>query len=668
MSWFDKLFQTYEQATKLAQNSDSSPNPINHTTQNAHINITISANGTFLAARVLVELPKIVLPATEGSDGRTGKVDAPHALADKLQYVAGDYETFGGAKPAHFESYKQQLSQWCNSDYQHPSAQAVLAYISKKSVIENLIQQRIVHVDKDSTLLTTWGSESEAPLLFQILPKNNGKLDQGNALICWTVENPAIEDKDTWRDKKLQNKWILYMNSMSTTQGLCYATGLWQPVVVRSHPAKLRHSADWAKIISSDDETGFTFRGRFIDRNQAVVIGAAATQKAHSALRWLLKRRYVFKNGDTRVVAWAISGTEIPELLVGTEKMGLYDFDDYSESEPPDIAEQVEQKLDQSRDLGKNYAKKLSKYMASYHTQIDPNDTISIMAVDSATPGRMGITYYRELMPTDYLDKISKWHNNFAWFQRFTKETRQKNGRSKKQVFWGIGAPSPAAIMKGIYGDLLKGNEKLSRTFYERIIPCILEDSNIPYDLVTSAVNRASSRSSKEDYDWEDWENCLGVACSLYRGFRIRHPQTSQRREFPMSLEKSNNSRDYLYGRLLAIAERIEEVELNAEDVNRPTTANRSMQRFYDRPYSTWLIIYHQLIPYMCKLGVARKGFLVNMMREMDEVMSLFSPDEFKLDSRLSGEYLLGFHAQRLELRPRKTSTTPDEHKDTQEQ
>jgi len=127
-----------------------------------------------------------------------------------------------------------------------------------------------------------------------------------------------------------------------------------------------------------------------------------------------------------------------------------------------------------------------------------------------------------------------------------------------------------------------------------------------------------------------------------------------------MSLDRSNASRDYLYGRLLAIAERIEEVALLSAHVERPTTASRLMQRFSDRPYATWPTIYKQLGPYMRQLKTSRPGFLTNMEKEVDEVMGLFDANEFKSEKSLSGEFLLGFHTERLFLRSKNRTRSQD--------
>ena len=114
-----------------------------------------------------------------------------------------------------------------------------------------------------------------------------------------------------------------------------------------------------------------------------------------------------------------------------------------------------------------------------------------------------------------------------------------------------------------------------------------------------------------------------------------------------MSLEEDRQTRDYLYGRLLAIAARIEEVALNVGGESRPTTAARLMQRFADRPFSTWRNIELGLQPYIQRLQGTRVGFLTNRQKELDAVYAAFLPNDFTSEKSLSGEFLLGYHCQK---------------------
>lgn len=119
-----------------------------------------------------------------------------------------------------------------------------------------------------------------------------------------------------------------------------------------------------------------------------------------------------------------------------------------------------------------------------------------------------------------------------------------------------------------------------------------------------------------------------------------------------MALEEDRTTRDYLYGRLLALADSIEGYSLKLADEGRSTTAARLMQRFAERPFSTWRNIELALSPYKSRLRASEKGagFLWKREKLLDEILCLFQPDDFTLDHALSGEFLLGYHCQRADL------------------
>lgn len=663
MSWMAKLYETYEKGVMLDLPLEDKLMPISHTLQNAHINIAIDGNGNFKRASVL-EKKIIVLPATEQSAGRSGKLPPPHPLSDKLQYVAADYPQFGGQKPSFFANYKELLSTWCKSEFLHPKAQAIYYYIEKGQVIADLIKAQIVHVDNANILLTSWpiNFAQEAPLLFKVLPKEKGQLDQGAALVCWTVEMDGILSANTWEDISLQQSWIEFDASIGSKKGLCYITGNEIPLAV-NHPTKLRHSGDKAKLISANDSSGYTYRGKFISDTEAGAIGFEVTQKAHNALRWLLSRQG-YRNGEQAIVAWAVSGKSIPKLTDDSYK--LLDWDDLDEIESTkEIDENIN--IDHCHDLGQSFALKLNKKMAGYRAELSDLESVVIMAIDSATPGRMGITYYREYFAKEFIERLESWHLDFSWQQRHSKNLQQDNGKKAQiKVIWPISAPAPYVIADAAYGKTL--TDSLKKNLHERLIPCILEGQPPPIDIVNACVQRASNPSGSEY--WE-WERNLGVACALYRGFYRRHPTQTKRRDYLMTLETNNNSRDYLYGRLLAIAERIEKVALSITDEKRMTTAERLMQRFADRPYSTWRNIELALKPYIQRLQSRRPGFVVNRQKELDKIMSAFKGGEFTYDKKLSGEFLLAYHCQRQNSRNEQESLLDSdtaEHSSKQEE
>lgn len=121
-----------------------------------------------------------------------------------------------------------------------------------------------------------------------------------------------------------------------------------------------------------------------------------------------------------------------------------------------------------------------------------------------------------------------------------------------------------------------------------------------------------------------------------------------------MAHEEERSSRDYLYGELLAVAEKIESMALYFAKENRETTAARLMQRFADRPFSTWRTIETSLTPYKSRINAKAPGLLKGYGELIDEICSKFQTDEFKQDSRLSGEFLLAYHRQRKWLNEHK--------------
>jgi CRISPR-associated protein Csd1 len=265
----------------------------------------------------------------------------------------------------------------------------------------------------------------------------------------------------------------------------------------------------------------------------------------------------------------------------------------------------------------------------------------------------MSIIYYRVLLGSEFLGRIERWHLGMAWPQRFTFiERADGRKKAKKHVAWRACAPSPRAIAEAAYGHRL--DDKLKRATVERLLPCIVDERPLPHGLVESAVKRAANRPGMEP--WE-WEQTLGVACALFKGFSALPPNPDQRRAYEMGLDLNCTSRDYLYGRLLAIAERIESIALHVANEKRPTTAARLMQRFADHPHSTWRTIELALQPYMQRLQSTRGGFLYNMRELLDEVCSMFQRDDFQSERPLSGEFLLGYHCQRLEWNKDKNAT-----------
>ena len=138
---------------------------------------------------------RTIIPCTETSGGRTSG-EAPHPLSDKLQYVAKDYLEFGGSKNTYFEKYKELLEKWCASHFTHSKAQAILKYITKGRVIEDLISQSILINDDNGKLKKKPKKlNKDDPEIFTVLN------EQSEAFVRWEVETPNDPCSKIWKDK-----------------------------------------------------------------------------------------------------------------------------------------------------------------------------------------------------------------------------------------------------------------------------------------------------------------------------------------------------------------------------------------------------------------------------------------------------------------------------------
>ncbi len=635
MSWLEKLYKTYENnLSHIGDPQDGVPlAPICHTTQNAQITIVIDGAGNFLRAHVIPKTDaRTIIPATEEAAGRAGKKPLSYPLCDKLQYVAGDFVQFGGEVTSGFtedprephSEYIKQLSDWCASPYRHSKVSAVKEYVVRGWGVDDLVHAGILPVDNHGKLVKAWtGGKESAPEIFRSMPSESSP---ENAFVRFAVEIPGDPQSALWTDASAWDSWINYYSTVKTVKGLCYVTGK-ELLLADHHPAKIRNGVDKAKLISSNDTSGFTFRGRFTSADEACGVGFEVTQKAHSALRWLIPRQG-YRDGDQAVAAWAISGKEIPRLLADTASLIGLESPTAEAKDPGYTAQEA--------------GIALSRLLAGYSAKLTPTEEVIVMALDSATPGRMAIRYYRELRGSEFLQRVCLWHTACSWRQQYAKD----------KVF--IGAPAPRDIAETAYGARV--DDKLRQATVERLLPCIVEESQIPADLVDSCIRRTSNKNGMEL--WE-WEKALGIACAL---FRYQHKE----RGYTMALDRDRKTRDYLYGRLLALAEHLEGRALYVAGEQRETNAGRLMQRFADRPYSTWRTIETSLTPYKVRLRTKRGAFLHKLEEEMDAVEDVFQTDDFLSDRRLSGEFLLGYHCQRSALKGSPADEPETESKETE--
>lgn len=133
-----------------------------------------------------------------------------------------------------------------------------------------------------------------------------------------------------------------------------------------------------------------------------------------------------------------------------------------------------------------------------------------------------------------------------------------------------------------------------------------------------------------------DWIKSINITCALARKY-----YKQQKEEIELELDERRTDRDYLFGRLLSVADKMEDYALYKSGIKRPTNAVKLMSSFQVKPYSTWGQLFTQLIPYKNQLGGA--GYYQSLI---DDIMALFQNGDYENNLPLSPLYLLGYSAQ----------------------
>lgn len=614
MSWLLNLYETYEANSDLVGTIEKKYNgqeytllPVSHTTQNAHIEVTVTENGEFHSAQIIVENANTLIPCTEKSSSRAGSVIAPYPLHDKLSYVAGDFITYGGKVKGEepFSHYIKELENWANSPCAVDKVRSIYKYLRKGRLIRDLVDQRILYVDHNNSLLDKWEGKDEKPLIFSAVQGG-----QESAFVRFNVHSPTKTLIDVWKDPEMYASFINYYRNLLSDDDLCYVTGRILPSTDK-HANKIRNSGDKAKLISANDTSGFTFRGRFTSSNEVASISYEVSQKAHNALKWLIHRQG--KTIDQRVfLVWGNDELYVPDPAEDTYAL-----------DPVSIIQ-----VNKTNTL-QELAREVSKALDGYRNNLSTQSNVTIMVLDSATTGRMAVLYYRNMDKHLYLDKLATWHSTCVWLHRY-----RKNELGEFVEF--LGAPATKDIAFAAYGP--KASEKVVKGLMERMLPCIVDGSKIPQDIVSSAFHRASNPVALEK--WE-WEKTLSIACALI----------NKREGISVALDLETDDRSYLFGRMLAVADVLERRALGAEE-QRASNAIRYMNSFSKHPARTWMTIQQGLQPYQARLGTKATYWT----KIIDEIAYKFKPDDFN-NKPLSGKYLLGFYSQRHELYQKKENS-----------
>lgn len=551
-----------------------------------------------------------------------------------MRYLAGDYKDYYKDDGVCNELYMPQIEKWEKSTYSHEKVKAIYLYLKKATLIKDLVEQKIIKLNDNNQIDDKESVEGivQTKAFVRFIIRSTG-------------ENLHREIPDEcWKDRTLQDCYIKYVRSQEREKGMCYLTGNMESISYL-HSKKIRNEGDGAKLISANDSQNFTYRGRFANREEAVAVGSETSQIVHNTLKWIIRKQGAFFDTMT-IVTWESDQLSMPKWNMDTESI-ITEYENEQEENDWDSWDDDWSEEEEVSDGNPITAEKFYKALNGYGKKVDNTSNMILLAFDAATPGRLAMIENVTLDTARYLKNIEKWHNDCNWIHE-----KWKDG--KRIQFGGmVGVRDIADILFGIENkgklSIVDGNgKKLYAEVAKRLLPCIWYGSNIPYDYVNLAVVKASNPLTYKER--KNWERVLTLACSMVK----KNEKDRNKEEWNVALDKSAKDRSYLYGRLLAVADRIEYMTYDAKDNGRITNAKRYMSTFSQRPYETWKVIEENIQPYLAKLDVVKRKYYENLL---SEICNLFDIDKFKENKKLDGLYLLGFHSQEYDLRFKKENS-----------
>lgn len=593
MGLLQKAIETYDAMEGLAGIYETGKEPlapIGHIVTKAQIEITIDAQGRFVEAKAAEKDMKIIIPVTEESAGRTSS-PAAHALCDQLGYLLGlDQEKLA--------LYTEQLERWVQSDAAHPKAAAVLRYVRSGSM----------YADLDAAGLLTL---------------QDGKLKNEKDLVCWRVIGLGAESGPVWTDVSLMRAYsTYYLRQKQQEAQLCMLTGE-RTAITWQHLKGVFSLNGNAKIISANDSSNYTYRGRFEKPEEAASVGYIASQKAHNALKWLISTQGTI-HGERAFVCWNPQGKPLPKVT-----SPLF----FPSEDTPILPEY------------RSYQEALRKQLEGYQHELKAEEQVVIASFDAATTGRLAITYYNELLGSDFLERLVAWDESCCWMD------------SK----YGIYSPLLYHIISFAFGTQrgedgkVEADDKLIALHMQRLLACRIDGAAFPLDIMKALVTKAGNLQT---YSRANSRKLLFTTCAAIRKYHMDH----DREVLTMALEPERKDRSYQWGRLLAVMEKLERDTYDASE-SRETNAIRMQSVFVQRPGYAAKIIMDQLkSAYYPRLSVGARIYYDRLIGEIMEQLSQFSPDEY--NKPLTEMYLPGYYLQKNAFYTKKEAAETEDEND----
>lgn len=613
MSLLQALYNSYEYAkdNKMIDRYDSNDIilPLFHDNKKSNgkniICLKLDKNSNLIDAYFLNKGENIIFPVTEDSVARSSGA-SPHPLVDNGSYLFD----IGSKKNI---AYMTQLKEWidyCHDDF----INIVYKFLSNsKSFIEILDKLYVGYEIKGKLKISI-----DNPNI-----KKDKKTDIDFSKIFFTF---IIEDYDGLKDMSLSEnsklhelylEYVNYLNEKNTQKEkiICNISGKEDYLCTKHRPLMAT-----ARLISQITANNENFYGRFKSPDETIKIGANTSQEIHLMAKYLLssENTSVWLGDNTYLVNWFSDDIKNESCINLNSR--IYKIRN-NISNPIGI--------EKNKEVGESFLR--GKMLFS------DDSKFYVGIFDKISNGRTAAKYFKELDVSILKENLKKWQDKYYWY-----------GFNKKLNEEVLYTPSPYTITIVAYGVERSGkvsldNKKVLRNQMQNIISCVIEGKDIGNNIVKSLEKNIKSRIKYKD----TWNIVKNTSLAILRDKREIEDNM---------LDRENLDRSYLYGRLLALYERVEKLCFENKDkdtqVTRITNAEKYWTSFINNPVTINLRLRDAIKPYERKLiaNENKKRIYFKIKNEINEVTNLISDnyDYRKEENRkaLSSGFIFGYEGQ----------------------
>lgn len=616
MDFFTYLLKAYEKAEETGlvdqQKGDSEAVllPIYHTSLKSNgkniISVKLDQDGGFYKAEFMANNQTIIFPVTVDSVARSGSNPAPHPLVDKFSYYVSE------VSQSQYNDFHKQFANW-------------IAYCEEGEVKDFLIkiQHFILQPDFLSSILHSLYGEHYQREGLKITYSDSAGKDKTIDLSAYFLEFSIVQfqgfkDESVTSYKALHQSFISFITANRDNLGICNISGRTEQIT-----NKHRGLMGNAKIISVSNK-GEAYKGRFKEREDVFSVGYETSEKIHLMIKYLLEN----KNSSTWLGTSQYLINWFSDDLANESQLDIVNpvFDDLFEDDEDEEDSLLSIKPnEENRQIGSSFIKgrKLFSSDATYYVAI----------LNKTSNGRIALKYFRQLQVSQLLKNLEIWQENYSW------EVRAKAGDKP---------PTFNEIISAAYGVdreryLELDNDSFRSDQYQQLVTALIDGKSMPSSIVKKLENNIKQRQKYPKHWYQVQQVSLGIL----------HKQNG--REFTPMLDHEETDRSYLFGRLLAVYELIEEVhnssknpKLDKKDV-RVTNAERYWTAYSNQPATIMKVLDGKVRYCIDYLKTNETGYWMKLDNELKEIIQLLSPImmDKSVNQPLDYKFIFGYYAEK---------------------